>query len=110
MMLGVKIAAVVAAAHAHHLGPLQVERHATAYSPCSSGSHMRDGRHTFFGAVASNKLPMHTLLRFRRAFHGRHYFRVHDTGSAGMQLDVFLPDCGEAKRFGVRTIRYRVVR
>lgn len=107
MNVGVAIATLAAAAH---LGPVQVETGATAYSPCSSGRITADGSVVRWGIVASNRLPMHTLLRFERRLHGRRYFRVRDRGSSIMRLDIFMPSCRDAIDFGRRTIRYRVVR
>lgn len=95
----------------HHLGPVRVEPNATAYGVgCGGGETTSDGSHVRLGIIASNKLPNGTLLRFRHAVHGRHYFGVHDSGSPGMQLDVWLPSCGEAIRFGRRAVRFQVVR
>jgi 3D (Asp-Asp-Asp) domain-containing protein len=100
--------AVAVAAHPH-LGHVQIVE-ATAYSPCSSGTIMADGHRTYFGAVASNRLPMHTLIRVRRKVHGRRLFRVRDRGSARMQLDFFLPNCRDAVEFGRRRIAFQVQR
>jgi 3D (Asp-Asp-Asp) domain-containing protein len=85
---------------------------ATAYSPCSSGSVMADGHRTYFGfgAVASNDLRMHTLIRMRHPIHGRTLFRVRDRIGYGTQLDVFMPSCRDAVRFGRRRLSFRVVR
>jgi 3D (Asp-Asp-Asp) domain-containing protein len=96
-------------AEAHRLGPLQVENGATAYSTCSSGTQTADGSAVRWGIVASNRLPMHALLRFEHLLHGRRYFRVRDTGSAIMRLDIFMPSCRDAINFGRRRIAYRVV-
>jgi 3D (Asp-Asp-Asp) domain-containing protein len=82
---------------------------ATAYSPCSSGTVMADGTHTRWGSVASNHLRMHTRIRFTRPIHGRHIFTVRDRGSAGMQLDVFMPSCRDAVRFGRQRRAFRVI-
>jgi hypothetical protein len=122
-LLVVKAAAVVAAAHAHHLGPVQ-SVHATSYSPCSSsGSHTADGtpiygRHRLrsWGAVAVPRpghfhhLALGTLIRLRHPLHGRRYFRAHDYIGAYSELDFFDRNCGRAKHFTPRSMSYRVVR
>lgn len=91
-----------------HLGPVQAETNASAYCPGSSGTRMADGHHVYLGAIASAYLPMHTLIRTTRRIHGRHWFRVRDRGGPAMRMDFWLPSCGEAIRFGRRTVRYRV--
>jgi 3D (Asp-Asp-Asp) domain-containing protein len=93
----------------HHLGPVRVEPNASAYCPGSSGTTMADGRHVYFGAIASAYLPMHTLIRVRHAIDGRHFFRVRDRGGASMRMDIWLPSCSEAVRFGRRAVRFQVV-
>jgi 3D (Asp-Asp-Asp) domain-containing protein len=105
--LAVKLALVVAA-HAHHLGPVQTVT-ATSYSPCSSGDVMADGTHTRFGSVASNRHPLGTLLRMRRLVLGRRYFRVRDRIGYGTELDVWQRSCSGAVRFGRRRLAYQVV-
>lgn len=100
---------VDAATRAYTLGPIRTQWGATAYSPCSSGSVMADGHRVRWGAVASNTLPMHAVLRFERRLNGRRFFRVQDRGGAIMRLDIFMPSCSGAIMFGRRTIRYRRV-
>lgn len=107
-LLAAKVALLATAAHAH-LGPTQVVT-ATSYSPCSSGSVMADGHRTYFGAVASNRHPLGTLLRFTHTLYGRRYFRVRDRIGHGTELDVWQPSCSGAIAFGRRRIAYRVVR
>ena len=101
------LAIFVAVASAHRYGPLY-SASSTAYSPCSSGSTMADGTPTYWGAVASNRHPLGTLIRTRRPIHGKRWFRIRDRIGYGSDLDVFMPSCGDAIRYGRRTVRYRV--
>jgi 3D (Asp-Asp-Asp) domain-containing protein len=84
---------------------------ATAYSPCSSGATMADGTHTRWGSVANNQLPLGTRIRLARPVHGRRVFTVRDRG--GMRgwnaVDIFMPDCRAAVRYGRRAIRFWVL-
>jgi 3D (Asp-Asp-Asp) domain-containing protein len=67
------------------------------------------------GIVAAdpNVLPLGTVIRV--ASLGHRYngtYRVMDTGSRvrGRRLDLYLPDCGEAVRFGRRSGRVSIAR
>jgi 3D (Asp-Asp-Asp) domain-containing protein len=100
---------IAALAIAATLGPVQAVHGASAYAPCSSGGITADGHRPYTGVIASNTLPMHTLIRTRRRIFGRHFFRVRDTGSSLMSMDFWTPSCSQAIRFGRRTVRYRVV-
>lgn len=123
--LALKLLAVFAAGHAagghfaehhrehhhrrHRLGPVVTEPNASAYCPGSSGQITADGSHVRVGIVASNRLPMHTLLRMTHRIHGRRYWRVRDRGSSLVGLDFWLPSCFEARQFGRRAVRFRIV-
>jgi 3D (Asp-Asp-Asp) domain-containing protein len=102
----------VIAAHAHHARPhhhYPRVAHATAYSPCSSGSTTAMGTHTHFGQVAQNGLRLGTWIETKRRVHGRRRFRVEDRIGAFSDLDFFLPRCADATAFGRRTVLYRVL-
>ena len=57
-------------------------------------------------------LPIGSLLRIDapKAYAGT--YTVMDTGGAvaGRRLDIFMPDCARAKRFGKQAIRVRILR
>jgi 3D (Asp-Asp-Asp) domain-containing protein len=102
---------IAALAIAATLGPVQIQPGASAYCLGSgSGTRMADGRTVYWGAAASNTLPMHTLIRLTRPIHGRRYFRIRDRGGPVMRLDLWMPSCSWAWAFGRRTVRYRIVR
>jgi 3D (Asp-Asp-Asp) domain-containing protein len=83
----------------------------TAYSPCSSGSIMANGRRTHIGAVAMNLLPLGTRIRVNRSpFPGRRSFTVSDRIGHGSQLDFWTPSCAGARAWGRRLVRVRVVK
>lgn len=78
-------------------------------SYCQTG-RMADGTHTRFGSVASNRHPLHTMIRLVGAsFMGRKTFVVRDRIGAYSQLDFFAPSCATATRWGRRRVRYRVI-
>lgn len=80
---------------------------ATAY--CAAG-RTRSGEHTRIGVVAADPrvLPIGTVLRIPSQ--GRIYY-VLDTGAAikGRHLDIYMPSCRAAKRFGRRRVRVEIV-
>ena len=85
---------------------------ATAY--CQHGT-TSDGVRTRRGIVAADPrvLPMGTVVRIVGP--GRGYagtYRVADRGSAvkGRDVDIFMPSCREAARFGRRHVDVRVLR
>jgi 3D (Asp-Asp-Asp) domain-containing protein len=94
-----------------HLGRAQTMRMiATAY--CDHGT-TRSGVRTRTGIVAADPrlLPVGTVLRIvDGATTG--IYTVMDTGAAvkGRKIDIFVPNCGEAKAFGHRQVRLRVLR
>jgi len=81
---------------------------ATAY--CDSG-RTRSGEHTRVGVVAADPrvLPIGTVLRIPPR---RRTYEVLDTGSAikGRRLDIYMPSCRAAKRFGHQRIRAEIVK
>ncbi len=86
---------------------------ATAY--CDSGL-TKSGTRTREGIIAADPahLPLGSVVRIVAAG-DRRYERVYtvmDTGAhvRGRRIDVFMRDCDEARRFGVRPVRLVVVR
>jgi 3D (Asp-Asp-Asp) domain-containing protein len=83
---------------------------ATAY--CQHGT-TQSGTRARTGIVAADPavLPVGTVLRIvDGAFSG--IYTVMDTGSAvkGRHIDIFIPDCASAERFGERSLRVRILR
>jgi hypothetical protein len=70
---------------------------------------MADGHSTYFGAVASNRHPLGTLLRMRHLVMGKRYFRVRDRIGYGTELDIWQSSCQGAINFGRRRLAYQVV-
>jgi 3D (Asp-Asp-Asp) domain-containing protein len=84
---------------------------ATAY--CDRGA-TKSGVRARPGVVAADvrRLPLGTRLRVIAP--GASYagtYTVLDTGSKirGRDLDIFMPSCGQAKRFGRQPVRVRVL-
>jgi len=84
---------------------------ATAY--CQSGTTVT-GATTRKGIVAADPrvFPAGTVIRIDTAL--RHYsgtYRVQDTGAAvkGRVVDIYVPDCAAARRFGRRRVMVHVV-
>ena len=85
---------------------------ATAY--CQDGK-TASGAHTITGIVAADPdvLPIGTRIRVSGLKRGRDgVYRVMDTGTRvqGRRIDLFVPSCNEAKRFGRQRVRVAVVR
>jgi len=86
---------------------------ATAY--CDSGI-TKSGVRTREGIVAADPdhLPVGSIVRIIEAGDRRYegVYTVMDTGGLvqGHRIDVYVPDCDEAKAFGVRPVRVIVVR
>ena len=80
---------------------------ATAY--CDSG-RTRSGERTHVGVVAADPrvFPIGTVLRIPSR--GRTY-EVLDTGSAikGRHVDIYMPSCRAARRFGRRRVQVQIV-
>jgi 3D (Asp-Asp-Asp) domain-containing protein len=101
--------ALAAAAPPHPGQTLQVT--ATAY--CQDGK-TKSGAQTREGIVAADPrvLPVGSVVRIEspRAYAG--IYTVMDTGGAidGRKLDIFIPDCARAKKFGRQMLRIRVLR
>src|SRR5262245_36156453 len=83
---------------------------ATAY--CDKGT-TRSGTRARTGIVAAdpNVLPIGTVLRILDGPHAGVY-TVMDTGKAvkGRRIDIFMPNCERADRFGERSVRVRLIR
>jgi 3D (Asp-Asp-Asp) domain-containing protein len=83
---------------------------ATAY--CQHGT-TQSGTRARTGIVAADPrvLPVGTVLRIiDGAVSG--IYTVMDTGSAvkGRRIDIFIPDCASAERFGEKSLRVRILR
>ena len=81
---------------------------ATAY--CLKGE-TGSGSRTRPGIVAADPrvLPTGTRVRVLTARGGRTY-TVEDRGVKGRHIDIFMPSCHQARRFGRRHVRVRVLR
>ena len=84
---------------------------ATAY--CQQGK-TKSGAHTRTGIVAADPrlLPVGSVIRITSPQAHAGIYTVMDTGAAvaGHRLDIFMPDCARAKKFGRQIIRIRVLR
>jgi 3D (Asp-Asp-Asp) domain-containing protein len=86
---------------------------ATAY--CDSGI-TKSGRRTREGTLAADLrlLPLGSVVRITAAGNDRYerLYTVLDTGASmrGRRVDIYVRDCDEARRFGVRRVRLRIVR
>jgi len=81
----------------------------TSYSPCSSGTITASGKHTYFGEVAMNTLPLGTRIQIRPAAFGRSTFTVEDRIGSGSELDIYQPSCTAAIDYGRRAEHVRVL-
>ncbi len=83
---------------------------ATAY--CDHGT-TQSGTKTRTGIVAADPkvLPVGTVLEILDGPHAGIY-TVMDTGSAvkGRRIDIFMPSCASAERFGQRTLKVKIIR
>ena len=83
---------------------------ATAY--CQSGL-TKSGMRTRTGIVAADPrvLPVGSVLEIIDGATAGVY-TVLDTGASvkGRKIDIFIPDCKRARRFGAQTLRLRVLR
>ena len=83
---------------------------ATAYSDEGTTA---SGRETRRGIVAADPkvLPIGSRIRVTNAGKYSGTYTVADTGRAikGEEVDIFIPDDGEARRFGRRSVQVEVV-
>lgn len=84
---------------------------ATAYAAegtTASGKQTREGRVAADPAV----LPLGTVIQVRGAGRYSGTYTVRDTGSKinGRSIDIFMYSTEEAKRFGKKAVRVRVVK
>ena len=90
--------------------PATLRVRATAY--CQAGL-TKAGTSTHTGIIAADPkvLPVGSVLRIVDGPSAGVY-TVMDTGAAvkGRTIDIFIPDCARAKRFGRQTLRVRVLR
>ena len=90
-----------------HYVPPTMSVTSTAY--CLPGV-MADGSNVRSGSVAMNLVPLGRRIKLlSRRFHGRRNFTVRDRIGWGTQLDFWASDCGDALRWGRKTVRLRVV-
>ena len=86
--------------------------HVTATAYCLNGK-TASGTRTRTGIVAADPsvLPFGTVLRIVDGPSSGVY-TVMDTGPAvkGRRIDIFIPDCGRAQKFGEQKLRIRVIR
>jgi peptidoglycan lytic transglycosylase len=84
---------------------------ATAY--CRHGQ-TASGAHATSGIVAADPrvLPVGSILRIDAPKPYAGIYSVMDTGSRikGREIDIFVPDCARAMRFGRRLVNVRVLR
>ncbi len=84
---------------------------ATAY--CQDGK-TKSGATTRAGILAAdpNVLPVGSVVRVESPAAYAGIYTVLDTGGAvdGRKIDIFMPDCARAKKFGRQTLRVRVLR
>lgn len=72
------------------------------------------GKHTAEGRVAADPsvLPIGTTIQVRGAGPYSGSYTVRDTGQKvnGRQIDIFIDSTAEAKRFGKKTVRVRILK
>src|SRR4051812_33642558 len=84
---------------------------ATAY--CHAGTTAAGTRtHTGIVAADTRLLPVGSVLQIVHPNHVAGIYTVMDTGSAvkGRTLDIFMPSCEHAVKFGRRPVRVNVLR
>lgn len=77
-------------------------------SYCLRGT-MADGTYTRPGSAAHNGLRFGTRIYVRPAVYGRHRWVVRDRIGWGTELDFWARSCAQARVYGRRTIRMRVL-
>jgi 3D (Asp-Asp-Asp) domain-containing protein len=109
LLLGASVDA--AGRRAHPRRPKVMTMSATAY--CHQG-RTATGHRVRRGIVAADPrvLPLGTVVRItgpRKAHRGT--YRVLDVGSAvkGREIDIYMPSCGDAKRFGRQRVQLQVL-
>jgi 3D (Asp-Asp-Asp) domain-containing protein len=84
---------------------------ATAY--CQDG-RTKSGAATRAGIVAADPqvLPVGSVIRVESPGAYAGIYTVMDTGGSvdGRMIDIFMPDCARAKKFGRQTLRIRILR
>jgi 3D (Asp-Asp-Asp) domain-containing protein len=96
--------------HVSNAPPQQMAFEATAYSiegKTADGTHAREG----IVAADPKVLPLGTRIRMQGAGQYDGEYVVQDTGRAvkGREIDVYLANDGEAKRFGRKSVQVEVV-
>ncbi len=92
--------------------PTSLAMTATAY--CDRG-RTKSGAHARDGVVAADPRHLPLGTRIRIVAPGQRHdgtYIVADTGSAiaGRDLDIFMPNCAQAKAFGRKTVRVRILK
>jgi 3D (Asp-Asp-Asp) domain-containing protein len=104
------LAVLLAASASIAAAPSTMRVTATAY--CDGGT-TQSGTKARRGIVAADPkvLPVGTVLRILDGPHSGVY-TVMDTGSAvkGRKIDIFIPDCERAIKFGLRSLRVKILR
>ena len=111
VVLVVGVASLAEARPRQHRAPGTMRMLATAYcdrGPTTSGVRAQDG----VVAADIRRLPLGTRQRVLAP--GQPYagvYTVLDTGSkiSGRDLDIFMPSCRAAKRFGKRSVEVRIL-
>jgi 3D (Asp-Asp-Asp) domain-containing protein len=115
VIFAVCAASLTAAAEPGHRGRAGRARHtvrltATAY--CDHGE-TRSGAYTRPGTVGTDPrvLPIGSVIRIRTPQYAGTYTAL-DTGAAvkGHDVDIFVPNCAEARKFGKRAVVAEVLR
>lgn len=77
----------------------------------SSPFIMASGRHVYDGAIAANFLPLGTKVRFPERY-GNKIFTVEDRMNKrySYKMDIWMETRGEAINFGVRKLKYEIVK
>jgi 3D (Asp-Asp-Asp) domain-containing protein len=110
LVLALLTSACADQSHSARQASQTVEMKATAY--CISGE-TRSGTQTRPGIVAADPrvLPLGSVIRVQGLSRYDGTYEVTDTGRAvkGRHIDIFIPNCTTAKRFGRQTARVRIL-
>lgn len=71
---------------------------------------MADGTYTRRRSIAMNSLPLGTRIKLTGpSYFGLRVFTVRDRIGWGSELDFWAPSCGQARSWGRRTVRFKVL-
>lgn len=104
--------ALVVVLAAGAVSPTQAVAHSTGGRTAQSTGYcltgkMADGSFTRAGSVAMNGVRLGTRITVSASPTGRRRFVVRDRIGFGSQLDFWTSSCGQAIRWGRRTVRWR---